>query len=231
MTDNNERSVETWIHSAGAGVPETLNGGQSSETPSLPGKSCRLFVGNLPKMMTENEIYQEAGRVTGGLVRVITYKNFEDPSLHRGFCFLDYESTATATQAKRLLATCAVFGCKTIVDWADPEPEIDERTMANVRILFVRQYGGALNETALTRVFGRYGTIERVKTLKNYAFVHFERRDDAQDALSALDGAVDVDSGVRVEVTWAKPPTDKRVRERTLRDRERRMRQAGNTSW
>ncbi|XP_060871592.1 uncharacterized protein LOC132945827 [Metopolophium dirhodum] len=184
----------------------------------------RLFMGNLPKVKSEVEICEEVSRNTDGLVRVITYKNFENPLLHRGFCFLDYESSTAAAEAKRRLSRCTVFGCKTIVDWADPEPEVDAQQMATVRILFVRQYGGTLDERTLADVFGRYGKVERVKNLKNYSFIHFERRSDARDAMNALDGAVDEASGVRVDVSWAKPPAEKRIREQVLRDRERRIR-------
>lgn len=190
-----------------------------------PGDVRRLFLGNLPKAKTEEEICKELRRITPALVRVITYKNFEDPSLHRGFCFLDYETAAAAAAAKQLLTRYSVFGCKTIVDWADPEPEIAEEEMATIRILFVRQYGGILDEAKLAMVFGQYGLVERVKNLKNYAFVHFERREDAQKAMDHLDGAVDEDTGIRLTVSWAKPPADKQIRERVLRDRERRMKQ------
>ncbi|XP_025417661.1 heterogeneous nuclear ribonucleoprotein Q-like [Sipha flava] len=191
------------------------------------GRKCRLFVGNLPKVKTEKEIFDEVSRITRGhLVRVITYKNFDDPSMHRGFCFLDYGSVAAAKDAKRALSKQKAFGCKTIVDWADPEPQVDADVMATVRILFVKQYGGVLDERVLTMVFGRYGVVERVKNLKNYAFVHFERREDAQSAMDALNCSRDVFSGVRLEVAWAKPPADKRTRQRMLRNRERRVRKS-----
>jgi hypothetical protein len=56
-------------------------------------------------MKTEKKIFDEVSRLTRGhLVRVITYKNFEDPSKHRGFCFLDYESVTAARDAKRALS-------------------------------------------------------------------------------------------------------------------------------
>lgn len=202
--------------------------GSAAEPPevfieSAVASRCRLFVGNLPKAKTEKELGDEVSRITGGLVRVITYKNFRDPAMHRGFCFLDYETTEAAAEAKRRLTRYKMFGCKTVVDWADPEPEADDETMAAVRILFVRQYGGVLDETTLTRVFGRYGTVERVKNLKNYSFVHFALRRDAEAARNALDGtAVDADSGVELDVSWAKPPVDKQTKERVLRNRERR---------
>lgn len=187
----------------------------------------RLFVGNLPKAKTERELTEEVNRITRGLARIITYKDLEQPTMHRGFCFLDYETGQAAAEAKQLLARYKMFGCKTVVDWADPESEPNDEVMAEVRILFVRQNdgggGGTLDETALAEVFGRYGAVERVKKLKNYAFVHFARRADAQAALDVLDGTADAGSGVELDVSWAKPPVDKRARERTLRDRERRM--------
>lgn len=203
---------------------DRLHGGAMTD-PDEPRDARRLFLGNLPKAKTERDICDELKRVTPGLVRAITYKNPADPSLHRGFCFLDYDTAAAAADAKRRLSRFTVFGCKTVVDWADPEPEPAAEQMAAVRVLFVRQCGGVLSETALAGVFGRYGRVERVKNLKNYAFVHFARRADAQAAADELDGSVDECTGVRLAVSWAKPPADKRVREHVLRQRERRMRQ------
>lgn len=199
-------------------------GGDAQQDP------CRLFLGNLPKVKTDEDIRDEVGRMTRGLVRVITYKDPEDPRLHRGFCFLDYESAEAAAAALHRLSWNPVFGCRTIADWADPEPEMDADVMTRVRILFVRQYGGVLDEDALAAMFGRHGTVDRVKSLKNYAFVHFARRDDARVAMEALDGVVDAHTGIRMEVSWAKPPADKSARERTLRDRERRMLRS-NGAW
>lgn len=192
---------------------------------------CRLFVGNLPKSKTDQDIFDEVSRIARGrLLRVITYKSFADPRQHRGFCFLDYGSALEAADAKRALSQHRMFGCRTAVDWADPEPAVDADTMAAVRILFVKQYGGVLDDRALAEVFGRHGPVERVKNLKNYAFVHFERREDAQSAMDALDGSRDDDSGVSIDVSWAKPPADKQTRERVLRDRERRIRQSVRTA-
>ncbi|XP_050431158.1 uncharacterized protein LOC126839791 [Adelges cooleyi] len=190
---------------------------------SEPGSCTRLFLGNLPKLKSESDICAEVATVAPGLIRAITYKSLDDPDMHRGFCFLDYETPAQAAEAKSRLSRCTVFGCKTIVDWADPEPELDEETMRSVRILFVRQTPLPLTERALAEVFGRYGRVERVKTLKNFAFVHFARRDDAKEAMDALDGITVEGSDVRFDVSWAKPPADKKTRERVLRDRERRM--------
>ncbi|XP_025409356.1 heterogeneous nuclear ribonucleoprotein Q-like [Sipha flava] len=146
--------------------------------------------------------------------------------MHRGFCFLDYRSVAAATDAKRALSKQKVFGCKTKVNWADPEPQVDADTMAKVRILFVKQYGDVLDERMLAKIFGRYGVVERVKNFKNYAFVHFEQREDAQSAMDGLDCFRDVNSGVCLDVAWAKPPADKKTRQQILRNLERRVRKS-----
>jgi RNA recognition motif-containing protein len=78
----------------------------------------------------------------------------------------------------------------------------------------------------LAKMFGRYGVVEHVKNLKNYAFVHFERREDAQSAMEALDCSRDVASGVCLDVAWAKPPVDKKMRQRMLRNWEHWVRKS-----
>ncbi|VVC39538.1 RNA recognition motif domain [Cinara cedri] len=105
------------------------------------------------------------------------------------------------------------------------------RMRKSVHELYVRQYGGTLSEEVLTKVFGRYGTVKRVKNLRNHSFVQFARREDAQSAMEALDGATDVVTGVSITVLWAKSRVTQQHRERLSRNREWRMRQvAGGRS-
>lgn len=96
-----------------------------------------------------------------------------------------------------------VWGCDIIVDWADPQEEPDEQTMSKVstgwtrcslrlperrrltvallqvKVLYVRNLTQEITEEALKEEFERYGNVERVKKIKDYAFVHFEDRDCA----------------------------------------------------
>lgn len=46
-------------------------------------------------------------------------------------------------------------------------------------MLFVRKLATAVSEELLEQTFSRFGKLERVKKLKDYAFVHFEERDAA----------------------------------------------------
>ena len=70
----------------------------------------------------------------------------------------------------------------------------------------------------------RYGKVDRVKKIKDYAFVHFEERDQAVEAMRALDGQEW--GGAKMEISLAKPPSDKKKKEEMLRKREQRMMQA-----
>jgi len=66
-----------------------------------------------------------------GLHDAIIYNVPDDPKKkNRGFTFLDFDCHKTAAAAKKRLATCRVFGCDIIVDWADPLEEPDEETMS-----------------------------------------------------------------------------------------------------
>ncbi|CAH2085247.1 unnamed protein product [Euphydryas editha] len=187
--------------------------------------NLRLFVGNIPKSKGKEEILEEFGKLTAGLVEVIIYSSPDDKKKNRGFCFLEYESHKAASLAKRRLGTgrIKVWGCDIIVDWADPQEEPDEQTMSKVKVLYVRNLTQEITEEALKEEFERYGTVERVKKIKDYAFVHFEDRDCAVKAMEELDGK-DM-GGARLEVSLAKPPSDKKKKEEILRARERRMTQ------
>ncbi|XP_074104282.1 synaptotagmin binding cytoplasmic RNA interacting protein isoform X4 [Cotesia typhae] len=199
-----------------------------------PGKSLkvnisvpnlRLFVGNIPKSKGKEEILDEFGNLTAGLTEVIIYSSPDDKKKNRGFCFLEYESHKSASLAKRRLSTgrIKVWGCDIIVDWADPQEEPDEQTMAKVRVLYVRNLTQDCSEEKLKECFEEFGKIDRVKKIKDYAFVHFEDRDHAVKAMRELNGKEI--GGSHIEVALAKPPFDKKKKEDMLRARERRMMQ------
>uniref|UniRef100_A0A1I8NSY6 RRM domain-containing protein n=1 Tax=Stomoxys calcitrans TaxID=35570 RepID=A0A1I8NSY6_STOCA len=187
--------------------------------------NLRLFVGNIPKSKGKEEILEEFGKLTAGLIEVIIYSSPDDKKKNRGFCFLEYESHKAASLAKRRLGTgrTKVWGCDIIVDWADPQEEPDEQTMSKVKVLYVRNLTQDVTEEKLKEQFEQYGKVERVKKIKDYAFVHFEDRDSAVVAMRSLNGK-EVGAS-NMEVSLAKPPSDKKKKEEILRARERRMMQ------
>ncbi|XP_057662364.1 heterogeneous nuclear ribonucleoprotein Q isoform X5 [Diorhabda carinulata] len=185
----------------------------------------RLFVGYIPKNRDRDDLLEEFSKHAPGLMEVIIYSSPDDKKKNRGFCFLEYESHKAASLAKRRLGTgrIKVWGCDIIVDWADPQEEPDEQTMSKVKVLYVRNLTQEISEEKLKEEFEQFGKVERVKKIKDYAFIHFEDRDNAVKAMEALDSKEL--GGSNIEVSLAKPPSDKKKKEEILRARERRMMQ------
>ncbi|XP_075279354.1 APOBEC1 complementation factor isoform X1 [Opisthocomus hoazin] len=169
--------------------------------------NCRLFVGGIPKMKKREEILAEMKKVTDGVVDVIVYPSAADKTKNRGFAFVEYESHRAAAMARRKLlpGRIQLWGHPIAVDWAEPEVEVDEDTMSSVKILYVRNLMLSTTEETIEKEFNsiKPGAVERVKKIRDYAFVHFNKREDAVEAMKALNGKV-LD-GSPIEVTLAKP--------------------------
>lgn len=96
--------------------------------------NCRLFVGGIPKTKTKEEILEEMRKVTDEVSRVILYSSIADKTKNRGFAFVEYESHKAAAVARKKLipGKIPLFGHEIAVDWAEPEPDVDEETMSKV---------------------------------------------------------------------------------------------------
>ncbi|NXS83515.1 RBM46 protein, partial [Erpornis zantholeuca] len=145
--------------------------------------NCRLFIGAIPKDKKKEEILNEMKKVTEGVVDVIVYPNATDKTKNRGFAFVEYESHRAAAMARRRLipGTFQPWGHTIQVDWADPEKVVDEETMQRVKVLYVRNLMISTTEDKIKAEFNKFkpGVVERVKKLRDYAFVHFFHREDA----------------------------------------------------
>ncbi|XP_076466503.1 heterogeneous nuclear ribonucleoprotein Q-like isoform X1 [Babylonia areolata] len=186
--------------------------------------NLRLFVGNIPKNKSKTEIFDEFSKRADGLTEVIVYGSADNPKLkNRGFAFLEYDTHKNASAAKRRLTTgrVRVWQCDIIVDWADPQEEPDETTMAKVKVLYVRNLTSDVTEDQLKEKFGAYGKVERVKKIKDYGFVHFEERDHALKAMEELQGQKI--GNLEINVSLAKPPTENKKKEQRKREQEMRM--------
>ncbi|PRD26371.1 UNVERIFIED_CONTAM: APOBEC1 complementation factor [Trichonephila clavipes] len=97
--------------------------------------NCRLFVGGIPKDKTKDEILEEMQKVTDAVSKVILYSSIADKSKNRGFAFVEYENHKAAAMARRKLipGKIPLWGHNIAVDWAEPEPDVDEETMSKVR--------------------------------------------------------------------------------------------------
>ncbi|XP_072314816.1 probable RNA-binding protein 46 [Eucyclogobius newberryi] len=181
--------------------------------------NCRLFLGSIPKDKTKDEIMDEMKTVTDGVLDVIVYPSTFDKTKNRGFAFVEYESHKAAAMARRQLApgTFQPWGHSIHVDWAEPEKDVDGEVMQQVRVLYVRNLLLSTTEQTLQQEFSRFkpGSVERVKKLTDYAFVHYRHRDDALTALELMNG--ELIDGFAVEVSLARPANLNREGGPTLR--------------
>ncbi|XP_041840135.1 RNA-binding protein 47 isoform X5 [Melanotaenia boesemani] len=169
--------------------------------------NCRLFIGGIPKTKKREEILEEVSKVTEGVLDVIVYASAADKMKNRGFAFVEYESHRAAAMARRKLmpGRIQLWGHQIAVDWAEPEIDVDEDVMETVKILYVRNLMMETSEETIRQVFSQWnpGCVERVKKIRDYAFVHFTSRDDAVLAMDNLNGT-EIE-GSCIEVTLAKP--------------------------
>ncbi|XP_028329795.1 putative RNA-binding protein 46 isoform X2 [Gouania willdenowi] len=173
--------------------------------------NCRLFIGDIPPDKKREDILEEMNKVTEDVLDVMVYPNSFGKNRSRGFAFVEYKTHKAAALARRKLipGTFQLWGHNIQVNWAEPEKNVDEEHMQRVRVLFVRNLLPQTSQNTLYQVFSRFkpGSVERVKKLRDYAFVHYRCRSDALTALRLMNGA-NVD-GATLEVTLAKPPTNK----------------------
>lgn len=110
-----------------------------------------------------------------------------------------------------------------------------------VKVLFVRNLANGVTEEILEKSFSQFGKLERVKKLKDYAFIHFEERDGAvkveplphhgrHQSCCVSERLVTVVSfqaleemngkeleGEPIEIVFAKPPDQKRKERKAQR--------------
>lgn len=103
------------------------------------------------------------------------------------------------------IGTFYLWGHTIKVNWAEPEKDVDEETMQRVRVLYVRNLMLHTTEETIYSEFSRLkpGSVERVKKLTDYAFIHFYCREDALAAQQSMNG--ELIDGSTIEVTLAKP--------------------------
>nr|XP_037288610.1 probable RNA-binding protein 46 [Rhipicephalus microplus] len=170
--------------------------------------NCRLFVGGIPRDKNRDDVLEEMRRVTEGVVDVILYPNVADKTRNRGFAFVEYADHKAAAVARRRMIPGKMTlwgGYEVAVDWAEPEPIVDDETMNAVTVLYVRNLMLSTSEDVIREAFTLEGqlTVAKIKKIRDFAFVHYLNREDAKLALESMRGA-DIE-GSPIEVAWAKP--------------------------
>ncbi|XP_047115904.1 probable RNA-binding protein 46 [Schistocerca piceifrons] len=166
--------------------------------------NCRLFIGGIAQDKSKAEVHEQLARIVEGVERVIMYPDEDGKALNRGYAFVEFRTHRYAAMARRRLVQ--LWGHSMAIDWAELEPQCDEEVMKQVKILYVRGLSAATTEYDIRAMFesvAEEGCISRVKKVKNFAFVHFKDRENAEKALKHWNEKKV--HGSDLEVTWAKP--------------------------
>ena len=70
-------------------------------------------------------------------------------------------------------------------------------------MIYVRNLMLSTTEEELADVFSEFGVVERVKKIRDYAFVHLQTHEQAQSCIEGFTGR-DIE-GAQVEISFAKP--------------------------
>jgi hypothetical protein len=79
-------------------------------------------------------------------------------------------------------------------------------------VLYVKNLKEAVTEEKLKEIFAPHGEIDRVKKVKDYAFVHYKERDSAIKAIDALNNT-EVE-GIAIEIALAKPQAENKQKKK-----------------
>lgn len=206
-----------------------------------PGRSVKLsvykpnrslYVANIPKSISADQLRDEFRKYLLGITNVVVYRPFSNCRIgdqNRGFCFLEFESHDMARVAKRKLEQDPkrIFANAVFVDWADSFDTPPDEVMQNVRVLYVRNIHESVTEDQLEQVFRPFGEIQRVKRIKNFAFIHFQNRCEALDAMKSLQNLQLCGENLSISLSY--PPLDKKKKEEVLRLRQERIMRETNS--
>lgn len=186
---------------------------------SLAEVKYRLFIGNIPKSLTEDEFRKVVEGIGPGTENIELIKDPQNPSRNRGFAFIEYYNNACADYARQKMSNSdfKLDGNSPTVTWADPKSAPDHSAASQVKALYVKNIPENTTTEQLKEVFQRHGEVTKVvmppaksgtSSKRDFGFVHFAERSSALKAVKDTE-KYEID-GHLLEVTLAKPQTDKK---------------------
>ncbi|XP_046386835.1 sex-lethal homolog isoform X1 [Ischnura elegans] len=162
------------------------------QTPHMDGEMrTNLIINYLPQNMTEKELYSMFVTI-GPLESCRVMKDYKTGYSY-GFGFVNYQKPEDAARAIGTLNGLQVQNKRLKVSYARPSGEEIKETN-----LYVTNLPRDITEEQLELLFGKFGNIVQKNLLKDkvtslprgVAFVRYDRREEAQDAIRGLNGVI-----------------------------------------
>ncbi|XP_073113973.1 RNA-binding protein BRN1 isoform X3 [Elaeis guineensis] len=195
---------------------EKGEGGGEKGKDGERGESVKLFVGQVPKHMTEEQLLEMFREVA--LVDEVNIIKDKATKVSRGCCFLicpsrqEADKAVTACHNKRTLPGAS---SPLQVKYADGELERLEHK------LFIGMLPKNVSEAEVSALFSTYGNIKDLQILRGpqqtskagCAFLKYETKDQALAALEALNGKYRMEgSSMPLVVKWADTEKERQAR-------------------
>lgn len=177
----------------------------------------KLFIGNVPKTWTLEDMEKVVSRVGPGINSVELLKDPQNSRRNRGFAFIEYYNHACAeySRQKMLNPKFKLDDNAPTVSWADPK-NAESSASSQVKAVYVKNLPKNVTQEQLEKIFEHHGKIMKVvlppakagHERSRFGFVHFADRSSVMKALKntekyELDGQV-------LECSLAKPQADQK---------------------
>lgn len=173
---------------------------------------CRLFIGNIPKDITEQEVENELRHTFPKMKGILLRNRIECGDYkNRGFAFIDFGNHEDALEVKKLTTPGRIrkWGRDLRVVWANPECIVDPEVSKNNKTLFIRNINLKTTRCELFAHLTKFverSDIIRVSQTREYAFVDMVSREKAELLFASLDK--NFFNGFYLRVEWALPPSE-----------------------
>ncbi|KAH1081082.1 hypothetical protein J1N35_020843 [Gossypium stocksii] len=177
----------------------------------------RLFIGNIPKSLTEDDFRKAIESVGPGVENIELIKDPLNANRNRGFAFVLYYNNACADYSRQKMASAnfKLDGNNPTVTWADPKSSPDHSAASQVKALYVKNIPDNTSTEKLKEVFQRHGEVTKVVMppgkagKRDFGFIHYAERSSALKAVKDTE-KYEIDGQV-LEVVLAKPQADKKT--------------------
>ncbi|KAI9801187.1 MAG: hypothetical protein M1825_003461 [Sarcosagium campestre] len=181
--------------SGGGMMSPSSAGGLVRRAAPEPNKRA-LYVGGLDPRVTEDvlrQIFETTGHVQN--VKIIPDKNAGST---KGFNygFIEYDDPGAAERAMATLNGRRVHQAEIRVNWAYQSNTSNKEDTSGHFHIFVGDLSNEVNDEVLLQAFSAFGSVSEARVMwdmktgrsRGYGFVAFRERQDAEKALSSMDG-------------------------------------------
>ncbi|XP_076903610.1 heterogeneous nuclear ribonucleoprotein Q-like [Bidens hawaiensis] len=177
----------------------------------------KLFIGNVPKNWSLEDMEKVVKRVGPGINSVELLKDPQNSRRNRGFAFIDYYNHACAEYSRQNMSKpeFKLDDNAPTVSWADPK-NAEASASSQVKAVYVKNLPKNVTQEQLEKIFEHHGKITKVvlppakagHEKSRFGFVHFA---DRSSVLKALKNTEKYElNGQKLECSLAKPQADQK---------------------